>query len=400
MQTANADNAGERRRKQRLFLIGIVVINMAVLSLLVLSIFQEYRLRINQAEIASNNLSRFLQMFLAEKLKEIDLSLLTLQDELEGSLAGGKVDRRRLNDVFERQLERLPESDSLRASDSRGVIRYGTGVPETGPRITITDRDYYIKLKKNPDAGMVASKPILGKISGKWVVIFSRAYRYPDGTFAGVIYAPVTLEYFTEVFSSLDTGRAGVITFFNNDAVILARFPDIRPGEIAVTKKISGAEIMDYIKQGKESVSLRARSSLDGVERFFSIKTIPGHPLYIAVGLSTGYYMKPWTVYTLVFIILAVLFMTISGFFIWQIRRGWNRLEAVRASLEDALASVKTLSGLLPICASCKRIRDDNGYWNQIESYISEHSEADFSHSLCPDCARKLYPDLYKEGEE
>lgn len=57
-------------------------------------------------------------------------------------------------------------------------------------------------------------------------------------------------------------------------------------------------------------------------------------------------------------------------------------------------AKVKTLSGFLPICASCKKIRDDKGYWNQIEIYIKEHSEADFSHSICPGCAKKLYPDL------
>jgi len=69
--------------------------------------------------------------------------------------------------------------------------------------------------------------------------------------------------------------------------------------------------------------------------------------------------------------------------------------------LKDALLKVKTLSGLLPICASCKKIRDDKGYWNQIESYIKAHSEAEFSHSICPNCAKKLYPDLdlYSENE-
>ena len=59
--------------------------------------------------------------------------------------------------------------------------------------------------------------------------------------------------------------------------------------------------------------------------------------------------------------------------------------------LQVALSSVRKLSGFLPICASCKRIRDDKGYWNQIETYISTHSEIDFSHSICPECAQKLY---------
>jgi PAS domain S-box-containing protein len=62
--------------------------------------------------------------------------------------------------------------------------------------------------------------------------------------------------------------------------------------------------------------------------------------------------------------------------------------------LQDALGKIKTLSGLLPICASCKKIRDDKGYWNQIEAYIGDHSEAEFTHSICPECMKKLYPDF------
>jgi len=72
--------------------------------------------------------------------------------------------------------------------------------------------------------------------------------------------------------------------------------------------------------------------------------------------------------------------------------------EKVILQLQDALTKVKTLSGLLPICSSCKKIRDDKGYWNQIEAYIRDHSEAEFSHGICPECMKELYPDLC--GEE
>ncbi|MBF0506616.1 MAG: PhnD/SsuA/transferrin family substrate-binding protein [Nitrospirae bacterium] len=76
--------------------------------------------------------------------------------------------------------------------------------------------------------------------------------------------------------------------------------------------------------------------------------------------------------------------------------------EKLIVELQEALAKVKQLSGLLPICASCKKIRDDKGYWNQIEIYISEHSEALFSHAICPECGKKLYPEYYDKiwGEE
>ena len=71
--------------------------------------------------------------------------------------------------------------------------------------------------------------------------------------------------------------------------------------------------------------------------------------------------------------------------------------EKLIEELHAALAKVKVLSGFLPICSSCKKIRDDKGYWQQIECYISEHSEAEFSHGICPDCAKRLYHGFTKK---
>ncbi len=68
--------------------------------------------------------------------------------------------------------------------------------------------------------------------------------------------------------------------------------------------------------------------------------------------------------------------------------------EKLIKKLQKSLEKIKTLSGMLPICANCKKIRDDKGYWSQIESYIRDHSEAEFSHGICPECAKKLYPEL------
>ena len=69
--------------------------------------------------------------------------------------------------------------------------------------------------------------------------------------------------------------------------------------------------------------------------------------------------------------------------------------EELLQRLQKALLDVKKLSGLLPICSACKKIRDDKGYWNQLEGYIQEHSEAEFTHGICPECAKKLYPEFY-----
>jgi hypothetical protein len=80
-------------------------------------------------------------------------------------------------------------------------------------------------------------------------------------------------------------------------------------------------------------------------------------------------------------------------------RRAEEDRARITEELTKALARVKTLRGLLPICAHCKKIRDDKGYWQQVEVYIRDHSEAEFSHGICPECTRKLYPDLIRRAE-
>lgn len=93
--------------------------------------------------------------------------------------------------------------------------------------------------------------------------------------------------------------------------------------------------------------------------------------------------------------------ITVALSFLFEFLRSYfyNMLEKKNEELQMALTEVKTLSGLFPICASCKKIRDDTGYWNQIESYISERSEAKFSHGICPECLEELYPDLDPDDE-
>jgi AmiR/NasT family two-component response regulator len=83
-----------------------------------------------------------------------------------------------------------------------------------------------------------------------------------------------------------------------------------------------------------------------------------------------------------------------------ELRRINVELQTRYHEIQTAMAEIKTLSGLLPICSSCKKIRDDQGYWQQVEVYIAKHSNADFSHGLCPDCMKKLYPDSYQKTQE
>lgn len=102
-----------------------------------------------------------------------------------------------------------------------------------------------------------------------------------------------------------------------------------------------------------------------------------------------GYILKPYNVSELKYTIETALIK-------FKARKERERLIA---RLETALAEVKKLSGLLPICASCKNIRDEDGAWHSIEAYVRSHSEANFTHGICPECKPKIYPELYKKRE-
>lgn len=116
-------------------------------------------------------------------------------------------------------------------------------------------------------------------------------------------------------------------------------------------------------------------------------------PVYMAVVVSIltilGFYSSPpsgelWKVITN---------RSLALFAIWTTTILSVQRKRIHEEKENTLLNIKILRGLLPICASCKKVRDDKGYWNQIETYIKEHSEAEFSHGICPECAETLYGD-------
>ncbi len=79
----------------------------------------------------------------------------------------------------------------------------------------------------------------------------------------------------------------------------------------------------------------------------------------------------------------------------------WQAMQQPGAQAGDhRLDDVRTLRGIIPICASCKKIRDDQGYWNQVEVYVSDHTEAEFSHCICPECIKKLYPGFASDDKK
>ena len=147
--------------------------------------------------------------------------------------------------------------------------------------------------------------------------------------------------------------------------------------------------ILDWMMPAIEGVELCRRARLRETDRppYLILLTTRGGKTDISTGLRAGaddYLSKPFDLQELSARI------EVGGRMIAL----QDRLANNNQQLRESLAQIKTLRGIVPICASCKNIRDDKGFWNRVEAYVSAHSEAQFSHGLCPECAPKFFPGL------
>ncbi|HTR81241.1 MAG TPA: two-component regulator propeller domain-containing protein [Bacteroidota bacterium] len=128
----------------------------------------------------------------------------------------------------------------------------------------------------------------------------------------------------------------------------------------------------------------------------FRVKARNNDGVWNEQGASFSFVLKPHYYQTYWFYSLMLIVLIASAFGLYRLRV-WQLLEKekeLNARVQEGLASIKVLGGLIPICSNCKKIRNDSGYWDLLEGYIQSHSEAKFTHGICPDCAKLLYPDI------
>jgi hypothetical protein len=131
-------------------------------------------------------------------------------------------------------------------------------------------------------------------------------------------------------------------------------------------------------------------------EYVFRVRGANNDGVWNETGAGFAFRLRPFFYQTAAFYVLVLLLAAGGGFALHRVRvRSLRRRERLlRQRVEEALSEIKVLGGLLPICSSCKKIRDDGGYWNQLETFIRAHSHAQFTHSICPECMARLYPEF------
>ena len=305
-------------------IIGIVLVNLAVVALSGISAYQSRFQYEERAAITTQNLSQVLEEYIKGIIDKTDVSLLSVVDESEKQLKIGKINRQTINACIKRQLGRLPELEGLIMTDANGNTVYGT---VELPGINVSDRDYFVYLRNSSNNELYITKPLFGRIAKKWVIDFIRRYNHPDGSFAGVVFCNLSLEKFAATFSRVNIGSHGAIIMFDSDLGTIVRCPDSPIG-----KKLTSTEIRELFARNQTSATYRTRSTIDEVERIHSYRKISGYPLYIMVGLAKEDYLTQWRKEIAKILVLVAILVVVTNMFGWFVyRRLAERQEAETA---------------------------------------------------------------------
>ena len=380
----------------------VLLLNFAMISMAGWSMYQSRQHCNKQAFITAQNLTHVLERYINGVLGKIETGLLSVATEAEKHIVNGTVDAKAFASYLQRFQTDLPDVDGYRLTNAQGEYIYGIGVAP-GKRISTADRDFFIRLRDNPDLTTAISKPLLSRISGKWVIIVAKRINRSDGSFAGVVTAPFSIEKLYKILSSIDVGKHGSIILCDETLKLAVRFPELEGiGRIMGTK--ATRELQELVQNGQTAGTYQAHAPLDNVDRSYSFRKIEGQPFYIIVGLSDIDYLSGWRKEFAQLSAFVGLFCLITFLSAWRFYSDWKLRTSATMDLVQQELKYRTVAdyayaweywlspegSLIYSSPSCKRVTgyDSNAFFSD---------PALFRSIIHPD-DRELYADHRQEA--
>jgi len=321
---------------------GIVLINLLVIGLVAFVIVQNRQRAFEEAAAIGENYARTIEENFIGFIRRIDITLLTVADEVARQRASGGIKDKEIDAFLARQDAHITEARGLRVMDVAGNIRYAvSGVNIRGANIG--DRPYFIRVRDEPNAGLVFSEPIMGRASNMPVVTLSRRINNPDGSFAGEVNVAVAIDRFVAVLSLLDLGAKGSGSLWSKTQLI-ARYAKDDTADAKTGTPIPSSQLRDLIDAGKKFGEYHIVTSLDNVERTYRFRQIGDYPLYVVIGLANADFLAKWQRDSMRLGGLAGLFALISGLFAVFIYRAWQRQIAATETLAAQEINFRTVA--------------------------------------------------------
>jgi PAS domain S-box-containing protein len=331
--TATADSSVTTARPSNYWLlwVGIGLANVFMIGLVAVVIVQNKQRAFDQATVIAQNYSRTVEANFVGFIRRIDVTLLTVAAEVARQKANGGIKEQELNAFLARQDAQIAEARGLRVTDVQGNIRYAvSGVNIRGANLS--DRPYFIRVRDEPNAGLVFSEPVMGRASNVLVVTLSRSISDPDGSFAGEVNVAVATDRLTSILSLLELGPKGVASLWSKTQLIARYAKDDTLGSKTGTP-IPSTELRSLIDSGEKASWYHLASGLDNVDRIFQFRQIGDYPLYVVIGLADTDFLAEWRADSLRLEGLASVFVVSTTLFAWLLHRGLRRREQVEAAL-------------------------------------------------------------------
>ena len=300
------------------------------------------------AEANSQNLALVLDQNITGSVQKIDLALQTVAADLEQQLRNrGSIDADRTTALIQFYQPLLTESTGIRVADPTGTVVLG---PDVNPqaRSSWADREFFLALRDRPDTGLHVSKPILGRVTGVWLVALTRRISRPDGSFGGVVSAGVPLQHFQSLLSKVQLGQKGAVALRDGDYGLVVRHPP-SPVEAARTvgSQVIAPELRRALAAGQTAGTYLSQRTADGIERTLSFRRLAGLPFLLVVGLATEDYLDAWrgeVRNSLINLALFAVLTTLACGLLWRsIRRQRQQTERNLALLRGASDGIHIL---------------------------------------------------------
>jgi diguanylate cyclase (GGDEF)-like protein len=275
--------------------------------------------------LTTKSLAVSVEQSIEGKLDTIDMALLASVDEIRRQMENGKPDRKSVTQFLIQQQKRVPHLDLLRATDEKGVTIYGDGVPFPATAASsIADRDYFPQLRDKPNPGLVIAKPIIGKLSQKWIWLFARRIDKPDGTFGGVVYGSIFIDELRKVLSQVKMGRNSVIALRDTNMETVARDTFGSQELIQIGDKRLSTPAREAIEINQnEGTFLSDTSSIDGFSRWYAYQRSPRYGFTVFVGVPLDFVLSEWKLQAEFVLTILVLFIFSAIVYVRNARREW-----------------------------------------------------------------------------
>ena len=209
---------------------GVLIINLVMAGFAAFHLNQSHERTLEQVRLSTRNMAALMENNIEDSGRRIDLALLAIVDALEQQLVTRSPDKIDVDSLIALYLKRVPEIDTLRITNPQGDVMWGNDV-DPGKPASYADRDFFAEHRRYPGQRLIVPEPLFGRLSKFWILPFTRSYRFPDGSFAGVVGAAVPVSYFFEHLSALEVGAHGSAVMRHARRNLITRFPAVEgPG--------------------------------------------------------------------------------------------------------------------------------------------------------------------------